>query len=239
MKKLAVFLGGMLLASWAPAAYGAIQISFSVNGGAAAICATSAISTGPITCSASGGGATIQTLSANSNSPGTPGLSQTFGSVLQITSTNAVTLDVWIAAQGFTTPLAPPSVKFSGSASTTSTTGIGTVAVSHCVDTSNGLPPPTTAFCSTGFTLPNPIENYGPGASSDSQTSSLLISSLSAPYSLGEHITLTLGANSNLNVITSSVLTPVPEPMSIALLGGVLILTSGAIRRKRNQAAKV
>jgi hypothetical protein len=48
-----------------------------------------------------------------------------------------------------------------------------------------------------------------------------------------------LGANSNLNVITSSVLTPVPEPMSIALLGGVLILTSGAIRRKRNQAAKV
>jgi hypothetical protein len=44
-----------------------------------------------------------------------------------------------------------------------------------------------------------------------------------------------LGANSNLNVITSSVLTPVPEPMSVALLGGVLLLTTGAIRRKQKQ----
>jgi hypothetical protein len=66
-----------------------------------------------------------------------------------------------------------------------------------------------------------------------------LITVLGSPYALAEHITLALGAGSNLNVITSTVLTAVPEPMSIALFGGVVLLTSGLIRRKRNQASQV
>jgi hypothetical protein len=40
-----------------------------------------------------------------------------------------------------------------------------------------------------------------------------------------------------MNAITSSVLTPVPEPMSIALLGGVVLLTARAVRRKRQAKA--
>ena len=62
------------------------------------------------------------------------------------------------------------------------------------------------------------------------------IGTLSAPYSLQEKVTLTFNNAGSVNFVTSQVLTPVPEPMSIALLGAVFLLTSRSILRKRKQA---
>jgi hypothetical protein len=51
-------------------------------------------------------------------------------------------------------------------------------------------------------------------------------------------ITLVLSKGAVLNVVTSQILTPVPEPASIALLGGVMLFIavgSRLVRRKRSQ----
>jgi hypothetical protein len=238
MKKLAGLFGALLVASCA--AQAAIQISYSVNGSAPAVCGFNAVSSGPAICGAvAASPVTISVSSATSNSPGTPDLAQVFESTLFISNTSAATLELWIAAQDFTAPVTPPEIQFSSSLSTTTTTGTGTADLTSCVDTANGLTPPTTAFCAAGYTLTNAQQTYTPPpppGGSTSGTVSTTLFSLAAPYSLAQHITLALGAGSNINVITSASLTPVPEPMSIALLGGVVLLTSGAIRRKRKQA---
>ena len=61
---------------------------------------------------------------------------------------------------------------------------------------------------------------------------------LPTPYAIDEVITLTLGARSSMNFSASTTLTATPEPMSVALLGGVLVLTGGLMRRKRKQTSK-
>jgi hypothetical protein len=44
-----------------------------------------------------------------------------------------------------------------------------------------------------------------------------------------------LGGGSDMHVNTSSVLTPVPEPVSIALLGGVILLISSLLIRRKHR----
>ena len=148
---------------------------------------------------------------------------------------------LWLAAQNFSFPTVPPgTITFDSEVALTSTTGTGSVGLESCVDTSNGLAPPTTTFCSAGTSLINVPQSYS-GASSEQNTVSSTITSLGKPFSLSQEITLTLGRNSNLNVDTSSILTPsqipppIPEPASIALLGGAILLITAkghGVRRK-------
>lgn len=240
MNRLIGSLAVGMVALLAPLGQAAIQISFSVNGGAVTNCALNPISTGPAVCAlVASGPVTILQVSATSNSPGGPINAQEFGSTLQIMSTAAATLDLFIGAQDFTFPVTPPPINFASSISTTSTTGTGTSGLVSCVDTTNGLGPSFSAFCPAGPSLTNVTLPFGPGPDSTANTVTTTIASLSAPFSLEQHISLVLSAGSNLNVITNTVLTPVPEPMSIALLGGVLLLISLQLRRKRNRALKV
>jgi hypothetical protein len=58
-----------------------------------------------------------------------------------------------------------------------------------------------------------------------------------AAYALDEQLSIFLAPGESINFAGSTTLTPVPEPMSIALLGGVVLLTSRLIRRKQNQAS--
>lgn len=236
MKRLTGMLGAFVLLGCAPLMQGALQISYQETSpaGPATLCGTGP-DTGPVVCAASLPGVTINVLSASSNSPGTPALSQQFGSTLQITTTADVTLHVWFAAQDFLTPTTPPSILYSSSLSLTSTTGTGKVGLESCVDGSNGLAPPTTPFCSNPeASLTNTDLNYN-GATSSSNTVQENVASLTTvPYSLSQELTLTLGAGSNLNVITSQILTPVPEPGTLALLGSGLLGVGMLFRRKVN-----
>ncbi|MGA7234196.1 MAG: hypothetical protein WBY44_00855, partial [Bryobacteraceae bacterium] len=194
------------------------------------------------------GGATVEVLSANSNSPGTANISEQAGSTLFITTTTATTFTIWMSASDFAQPAAPPapSLFYESSLAVTSTTGTGAVGLESCIDQSNNLTPynPANGTNGTGFanepfcgtpadTLSN-SEGYHL-ASSNSNTITDTVLSLGTPYSLAQKITFTLGAGSSLNVITSQSLEPVPEPVSVALLGGVLLLTGRAIQRKRKQ----
>jgi hypothetical protein len=239
MKRLIGVFGVLAAVASAPVAKGAIQIAYDVGGGPV-ICANVAASTGPATCPVvAAGGVSIQVLSANSNSPGTPSLAQQFGASL-IIQTGAVgaTLDVYFAAQDFLNPSTPPAIRFSSNNSITATTGIGTVDLTSCIDTTNALTPPTNLFCSAGTSVSNPQLAYN-GVTGVGNSANTIVNSLVTPpaYSLTQHLHIVLGANSNLNVITSSVLTPVPEPMSIVLLSGVVLLTGRLIRRKYTQRA--
>jgi len=232
------FLGVVLaMMAYAPLTHASIQISYQETSpaGAQTLCATGTDAQGNagITCSAALTGVNLSLLSASSNSPGTGSLSQQFGDTLQISTTQAVTVKVWFAAQDFTQLVAPPAVSYSSSLSITSTTGTGTVGLMGCVDTANGLAPPAPGvFCSGvgSTTLTNATESYS-GSSSVANTVTTSIASLGKPYSLAEVVTLTLAAGSNVNVITSQVLT-VPEPTSIVLLGSALLGITMLVRKK-------
>jgi hypothetical protein len=100
------------------------------------------------------------------------------------------------------------------------------------VDTSNGLAPPTDPFCSSGTSLSNnAISITGPGGN-DSDTVSTSIASLAAPFSVSQHITIALAAGSALNTQTSTILTNIPEPASMMLLGSALLGLTVAFRKK-------
>jgi hypothetical protein len=237
MKPLSGFLGLLLLASGAQLAQANFLISYEINN-ALVRCTVGTIGFIPCGPSPISSGVDLSVDAA-----GTPGIStsvQTLDATVSIMNTSAATetVIIWIAAQDFLPPTTP-NIGFSSTLSTISTAGMGFTDLESCIDASNGLaPPPPDTFCtSPAGTLTNPVEAYS-GISSATNTVASTISSPTGPYSVAEMITLELGPGSTLPVTTSLSVTPVPEPTSITLLlGGVVLLTGHAIRRKRNQEA--
>jgi len=80
--------------------------------------------------------------------------------------------------------------------------------------------------------ITNTVLNYS-GASSANNTTTSSILSLAATYALQQKLVFSLSGLSDLNFSSSNILTAtLPEPASVTLLGGILLLTAGAIRRK-------
>jgi hypothetical protein len=229
MTKIGSLVGILLLALYAPLAQASLQIGYSIDGGAPVLCATGA-NAGPVTCSATVGDLQITSIMGISNSPGTLLDAHVLGDTLSLISTTAHTLDVWITAQDFTLPVTPPNIVLGSNLSITSVHGSGTVGLTSCVNTGNALAPPTNPFCAAGPSVANTTEGYS-GTSANSDDKTLLISSLLPLYSVSQHVTIGMGANSTLNVITSTVLTPVPEASSLLLLG-VFGFVAGLFRRR-------
>lgn len=239
MKKLTTFLGVVGVLAVTPFAHADIQLAYQIGAGSETTCATTA-SASPNTstsCSVSAGGISITNFGAFGQQ--TPSPTQQFSSTVNIqnNSGSQVTVVLWVADQNFTSPTAPPAITWTSNLQFTAVAGSGTITMTSCADTANGL---TNPFCSGAGspTLANSMLTFSGPGTPPPDTVSRSITSLASPYSLGEKITLVLNNGASLNFNASQVLTPVPEPTSIALLGGVLLLTAGAIRRKRNAASR-
>jgi hypothetical protein len=240
MKTFIAPLAVMLLAGIAPLAQANMQITYEVDGGAPVTC----IGTDVVTCANDTGlvtGLRITGLSGNSNLTGEPSLALAAGSNTILSSVDGAqhTIHIDVVATGFIIPLAPPSLEFNSSVG-------GSVAVSSasnslsfrsCVDTSgslNGCPgtPGVAPFLSA--TLTPAVTSIGAYAAT---APTQLITALLTGYALDEQLDVVVGANGRLGFSGTTTLTPVPEPMSIALLGGVVLLTSRLIRRKRSEVS--
>ena len=248
MKKLAVFLGAVGMLAVAPLAHADFTISYQVVGfggptpcsppspDTLTTCAPNPIVSGPVT---------ISTLSGHSNSPGGspfPNANQAGSTVDVISTAPNTTVKLWFSAPNFSFPTIPPatSINWTASVQFTSIVGSGTLDNANCVDTNNGNTPPGV-YCSSPAS-PGILNNdtiSWTGATTpptDTVHSSPPITTLGTGYALQEMVTLVFTTPGEVNFVTSQVLTPVPEPMSIALLGAVLLLTSRSILRKRKQA---
>ena len=241
MNKFGMFLIAIALAVMAPVAQGALQLSFDVIGDVPgpAVCASDAGGLFANCPAGTGGnGVTINGFTGDANPPGGINGSFEFGSTVRVTNstTEQRTVIFWIAAQGFTSPTTPPSLTFTSNSAGTGVLGSTSLSLVSCVDIDNELTPPNGTFCSgnpgnIGLANP-PISMVGAGGQ-DSDTVSTTVNNLTVtPFALTQQITLILQANSAVNFNTSAILTQVPEPTSIALLGGVLLLTGVGLRRK-------
>jgi hypothetical protein len=225
MRKLAGLLSGLALVACAPLANAALTINYEIGAGPVITCGSGG-DDGPVTCNFAGGGVNAAVVSSSSNSPGSLGVAEQFGSTLEVTSTKAVTVEVWFTSQDFTTPIAGT---YEASLSTTATAANSTAsaALTSCIDTSNGTAP---ALGCAGGSLTNPTQTDS-GAGSTSGTVFGGAGSLSTPYSLEQELTLTLAPGSDYNVITSQSIV-VPEPTSIVLLGTAFLGITALLRKK-------
>ena len=231
-KNNSILLPLTLLALCAPLAHAALEIRYAINGGATVSCVTNPVSAGPAICGAVvTPGVTLTVTASGSNSPGTPSLATQLTTSLTITASADSTVDIWAVSQDFTNPVTPPALDYFSNLSTTSVTGSGTADLTSCLNTLNSL----ATTCAPGglgnITLTNAQQAWtAPTATSG--TVSTGIASLSPGYSMGQHITVFLNGGSQMNVIASQVLTPIPEPASMMLLGSALLGLSVAFRKK-------
>lgn len=232
MNKLAGFLGVLAMVAVAPFAQADYEIT--VNGPP---CIGPTVNLSPniaVTCPSvtTGAGAVTITDLALTGSQ-TPGVTQELGTTLDIVNTSgaAVAITITLADSNFSSPTAPPgSIADHSGATLDATTGTNTFQLTSCVNQANLLTP----ICGTpapGEAGPNvPLMTIGANTISDESTGT--ISTLSADFSLTQVLTISAGANSSFNVTSSQVLTPVPEPGSVLLMGSMLVGISGLLRKK-------
>jgi hypothetical protein len=239
MNKLAGCLGVLAMFAVAPLARADFQIT--VNGSP---CVTNPIGPNPLTSASPNGtltcatfspvaGVTIQDLAVTGLQA--PGFSQQLGTTLLITNTTGsnVTLQIDISDSNFSSPTIPPALAINDSSGATlnNTTGTNTLTLTSCVAQSNSLAASPCVGPAPGQAGPNgTLTESSPGTAANETTG--VITALHANFSLVQQLIVVAGAGGDFNVTSSQVLTPVPEPASFLLLGGMLAGISGLLRKR-------
>ena len=237
MTKLIGPIGAFLMVIAAPMAHASLQLTYQIDALTPVNCGIAANPNPTVICgNITAAPITITTLSADSTSPGAPTSAEEDSATVKISNPDSVahTIVINVASNGFTAPGAPPTITFFSNIG--GAVAIGSLAnllsFQSCLDTTN-----TLAGCpGTARTVPV-TPNITAGPSNYSAGDSGSIATLPTPYSIDEVIRLTLGAGTSLNFSASTILNETPEPMSVALLGSVLVLTGAIIRRKRKQTS--
>lgn len=157
----------------------------------------------------------------------------------QVNSTtlaNAGTLIIEVMASGYTT--GTPGTLLHGSGNST----LGDqVTFADYGGNNNNVCPTASTTCAPNLASPNTgstlLSSIGPLNDNAGFNSTLGGGGTSAnPYSLG--IILTLASPTSLGTASGDIMiNAVPEPASVMLLGGVLLFTVGAVRRKMRPSA--
>ncbi len=169
------------------------------------------------------------------SAPGDPTIASTETGSIDIKNNGSTTqtIQLMFIAKGFTAPTTPPNLNLLGTISTTapvgSNKGADTLSFQSCVNQAND---DTSCMGVAGYSTAVGSPNITSLASSDNEL--VTITSLTAPYSIEQLITLTLGAGVHLQITANTQLTPVPEPMSIAMLGAAVLASMKLLRRKQN-----
>lgn len=183
------------------------------------------------------GGFSITQISASTNLTGSPTDAYSFGTQTNISSSAGGTLYIVLAATGYLQPITPPDILMHSNISPTKLGGKGSQAVYNSyVDTTNA------GAGTSGYT-------FGGGYNTVTQTETTtgiddkytVIPSnpgLGSPYSLIETFKLTLGSGGQFNSSSTTELTSLPEPSTMALAGlGALGLIGYGVRRRKAMGA--
>jgi len=230
-------LVGLTFFALAPDAAADLLAEVSINGGAfLPIC--TALPGGTCGGSVGVGGLVVSMAAATSNSPGTPNMAFLLSSALSVMNTNAsgtATAHLLIGDTSWAVP--------TGAVTMLSHIG-GTVAIGGSSNTMaffSSFDPGTGQNVSPGsFNTPAVSPSISAAGSYDA-TSSVAIPSVSVPpsFAMTENLTITLSAGSIMNYSASTTLSPsttvspVPEPVSLLLVGTSLIVLGVSLRGKR------
>ncbi len=179
------------------------------------------------------GGLTFNDLNLNSNAPGS--LTSAHGSIGDngiIYSGTPNTVELAITFSGFTNPPIPP-VGFLQNNLSATIFGVGdsgnALSMTSCIFAGNAA---QTGCSGAAFVTPTASVNVSsPGSVSD--TTNVLMSAIDTPYSLVELVSLTVDATGDFNLAGSTTVLPVPEPMTLSVIGTALIGVGVARSRRR------
>ena len=182
------------------------------------------------------------TLNAQSDAPGLPGFAELLGSTTTVVNnaTTAHTLELFFVGSDFNQPL--PPVIFDAELTVTPK---GTFVPNGQVNMFRGCLINGAQVSGTNClaaTVPSADMSgtilHTANFLDDDQ---VVYSGVAAGFSMAQYVDITLQGGEMVQAISNTTLVPttVPEPISIALLGGVLVLTSGLIRRRTKGGSAV